>query len=168
MDDLTSLLRPRSTNRALPWVVALVLMASASMALLLAYQSYVRLETASLMRERLDRLAARKLAPPSRAVIEDAKRWEALALERGFDWHRVFDSIERVGNPDINLLVWEPDKANRKIAVRGEAKNDKALIAFIESLSIDSALKHVHLVRRQPLKRGDTEAVAFEIRATLL
>lgn len=119
--------------------------------------------------ERTLRWANKPKAAPklSKAETEDLKRWAALKAERGFQWEPVFKAVERAGNSDIELLAFQPDKAGRRIILRGEGKDGLAVVEFIERLSAQKALKEVHLTRQKRTQRGTLTTMGFEIKAVL-
>ncbi|MBI3716538.1 MAG: PilN domain-containing protein [Betaproteobacteria bacterium] len=120
-------------------------------------------------RARSQLLAARaSLArAPSRTDQEDQKRWDVLKAERDFAWEPLFQAIERTIGNDIELLELQPDKNNHRVMLRGEAKDQEALISFLASLSRQAALANVHLVSQQSASHGELETIAFDIKATL-
>lgn len=168
MSPLSSYLRPRAKGKPILIVIAIVFfMASITLAGM-AYRDYLALAS---KRGENDELAARLAIKPkpkqSRAQLELQKKWTEMQAERNFPWLRVFQSIERSNHEDIELLQFQPDKRNRTIALKGEAKSSDALLAYLDLLAAQPELRHVHLVRQGAVKREALETVAFEIKATL-
>jgi hypothetical protein len=97
---------------------------------------------------------------------EALKRWAQLKIEREFPWPPVFLAVERVASPDIELLEFKPDKINRRIALRGEARNRKALIVYLGALAAQTGLSNVYLTHQQTVARDTLETIAFEMIAT--
>jgi Tfp pilus assembly protein PilN len=168
MDDLKRYLRPQPKYTV--WLLLAVAIGLAASAWLgfLALQQYRIVERAVTRNDKLAAMQNASKAPtPGRAEQEDLKRWTQLKMERDFPWAPLFQAVEKVTGRDIELLEFKPDKLNRTIALGGEAKDRKALVAYLAALSSQRALKNVYLVHQQSVERGALATVAFEIRATL-
>lgn len=155
---------PRHSTKVL--MLALAMLGASVWLAILAEAEYNRaLELAG--QEKVLRAANKPKPAPklTKTQTEDLRRWDALKVERGFDWRPVFVAVERAGNPDIELLAFQPEKAGRRIVLRGEGKDGLAVIEFIERLSAQKALKDVHLTRQQTVLRGRLTTMAFEIKA---
>jgi Tfp pilus assembly protein PilN len=168
MDGLKRYLRPTPKSTSWLWLSAAIGLAAAAWLGLLALQQYRIVEQAATRNDKLATMQnASKTPTPGRAEQENLKRWTQLKMERDFPWAPVFQAVEKVTGRDIELLEFKPDKLNRTIALGGEAKDRKALVAYLAVLSTQRALKNVYLVHQQSVERGALETVAFEIRATL-
>lgn len=168
MDDLTRYLRPAPRHA----VSLLTLSAVAAIAAVwLAVRSHADHEAAGMLRqqEATLRAASRSKPPPtlSKVQTEDLKRWTALKVERDFDWKPVFAAVERAGNPDIELLAFQPDKAGRRIVLRGEGRDTLAVVEFIERVVHQKALRDVHLTKQKVMQRQGLTTMEFEIKAAL-
>ncbi|PWF47844.1 hypothetical protein C7C56_013345 [Massilia glaciei] len=113
------------------------------------------------VRVRLARFAIPAVKPMD---PEQAKQWQTLKDDREFPWNRGFKAIEGAATKDIELLEFVPDKVHRHLMLRGEAKDNAALIEYLDALTMQPHLRAVHLVRRQPAKREGLVFVEFEIR----
>lgn len=100
-------------------------------------------------------------------ALEEQKKWTTLRAEREFSWPEVFAAVEKAGSPDIELLAFKPDKGNRTVLLGGEARDQKALLGFLDALAGQSNLKNVHLTLQQRKKRERLETVVFEIKAQI-
>ena len=168
MSALDRHLRPRARRSAHFWLFPLVLGAVASV---IGYADYrdsaalARLDTAN------DALAAVQVksvvAKPRPADAEQQKRWAELRAERDFPWQLVFQSVERSDRSNIELLEFRPDKRNRRIILRGEARDREALSAYLQALAELPTLSQVHLLHRQALIRDKLTTVGFEIKVTI-
>ncbi|MDR3483158.1 MAG: hypothetical protein P4L91_20875 [Burkholderiaceae bacterium] len=168
MDDLKRYLRPQPKSTSWLLLGAAVGLAATAWLGFLALQQYRIVERAAARNDKLAAIQnASKTPPPGRAEQENLKRWTQLRMERDFPWASLFQAVEKVTGHDIELLEFKPDKLNRTIALGGEAKDRKALVAYLAALSTQRALKNVYLVHQQSVERGALETVAFEIRATL-
>lgn len=105
---------------------------------------------------------------PSRKESDQKRRWEVLAVERSFAWKLVLIALEQASNDDIELLMFLPDKAARRLVLRGESRDKLAVVEYIERLSKQLALKDVHLTHQKNQQRGQLSIIAFEIKATIV
>jgi hypothetical protein len=126
-------------------------------------------ETAVRIRGQSDQLRRMQVSAqsrkPSADTLESQKHWASLKREREFPWPRIFQAIERLNNPEIELLEFLPDKQNRMIVLHGEARNRAAVVAYLEALAAQKTFGNVHLLHQQTVMRGQLETVAFEIKA---
>lgn len=168
MEDLTRYLRPRPRFTWPIPVCAIVMLALAVGILSLALgQHHVQ----QALDSQIAHLRAQQVVKPepvvSKVELEDQKRWTAFKLERDFTWTPIFAGLQAAGNPDIELLEFQPDKASRRIQLRGEAKDEKALIAFIESLAGQPQFQNVYLSHRKNNTRGRLTTILFELKAAI-
>jgi len=168
MADLSRYLRPYWHSS--PWIWAAVLLL-ACMAAWLAGQAYELHTQALETQDRVEKLLARQAElakfKPTPKELDELKRWTALKLERDFPWQKVFKAVERANSKDIELLEFQPDKRNRVIVLRGEARDLAALVSYLERLTLQAGLREVYLVHQQTVARDRLETVSFEIKATL-
>jgi hypothetical protein len=169
MDAQASLLDPRPRHFLWLWVIALTILAlsiSLGVEIWLEYQ-----HTRDLIArgEQLAAVRARSAAAaPSRTESDEQKRWAVLKNERDFAWGPLFRAIERSVSKDVELLEFLPEKSSRRVVLRGETRNDKALIDFLSALAAQPTLEHVHLVHQQGTAREGMQTVSFEIRANYI
>ena len=104
---------------------------------------------------------------PTKAETDVQKQWATLKAERDFAWSPLFGAIEKASSADIELLEFQPDKANRRVMLRGEAKDQAALVAFVDALAEQQVLKHVHLTHQKIRRRDRLQTVVFEIKAAV-
>ena len=77
----------------------------------------------------------------------------------------MFAALEAVGNPDIELLEFQPDKSGQTVLLRGEAKDTNSLIAFVDELATQPAFMRVHLTHQKMKRRDRLVTVVFEVKA---
>lgn len=166
LNPMNALLRPRL--RYGTWLVALAIgLVSTACYLLIASEDFSR-STDSLRQQTAALQAPRYVPPPpSRSELEMNKRWEALALERGFRWYPLFVAIENASMDDVELFEFEPDKAGRTLTLRGEARTMDALIAYLDQLAKQAPFRSVHLTHQQKKARDSLAVVSFEVQAAL-
>jgi hypothetical protein len=169
MEGLNTYLLPQARYTFFMWLIVCVLLAMSVGMGLFAFQQHVIVERVTARNNKLLVLQAASNVPTSsRGDQDNAKRWAQLKIERDFPWSSLFRAVEKAAGPDIELLQFKPDKINRQIALGGEVRNHKALVAYLDGLSKQPALKNVYLLHEQSVQRDTLETVAFEIRATLV
>lgn len=168
MADLSPYLFPRQHSPR--WLLASVLVL-ACLTVWFGFQAYQFHTQTTEMQARVEKLRLRQArlakAKPTQKELEEQKRWTALKQERDFPWERIFKAVERASSKDIELLELQPDKRNRIIVLRGEARDLAALVSYLERLALQTGLSDVHLVHQQNVARDRLETVSFEMKATL-
>lgn len=167
-NHLANYLRPRAQSSR--WVSASIvaLIAVGTCLCIQAYRLHQVAEQATVRNNKALAAQAVAVVPiPSRVAQETLKRWAALKVERSFPWPALFLAVERAANVNIELLEFQPDKQNRRIVLRGEARDIKALIVYLDALAAQAVLSNVHLVHQDAIVRDRLETVAFEIKAGL-
>jgi len=136
---------------------------------LLAYRQHGVVEAVAL---RVDQLRAAQLERPAPKLSlsdrELQKRWASLKTERDFAWDPLFTAIERSSSPEIELQSFDPDKPSGQLTMSGEAKNQQALVAFLDALARQPLFLNVHLTHQQKKVRDRLETVTFELKASLI
>jgi len=168
MSSFSQYLKPKSKT---PWMVWL-LSACAFAALLLAFNETLRLiqEESRIQSEIATLRSKQALASakkPARKDVEEQKKWSTLQAELDFPWDRLFRALERAATTNIELLEFYPDKVQKRVILRGEAKDHAALMEYIGRLTLQDGLRMVHVTRMQSVKRDQLHTVAFEIKADL-
>ncbi|MBJ7311489.1 PilN domain-containing protein [Rugamonas sp. CCM 8940] len=161
-------LKPRPRFVVLLVGAALVLGILAIYAAAMAVGRHTQADAIVQQAERLRVAQVVKPTPvPSRTELEEQKRWAVFKLERDFSWAPLFNALQVAGNPNIELLEFQPDKAGGRVMLRGEARDEEALIAFMETLAAQPLLRNVHLSHRKIKRRDRLVTVAFEIKAAM-
>lgn len=111
------------------------------------------------------RVLNKPVTKPTKNQQEDQKQWKTLINDMQYPWGQLFQSLERAGNSEIELLQFQPDKTSKNVLLIGEAKNQKSLEAFLIKLERDQNLYDVHLSHQEYIKRDRLETVGFEIKA---
>ena len=169
MDNLSSYLAPRPTYRLLFWLLSIALFSGTVWFGFEAFRQFERGERAIVQYENLVAAKAKANAPTlGHLEQEGQKRWAALKVERNFAWEPVFLAVEQTASPDIELLEFRPDKTRRRVEMRGNAKDRKALTSFLAALAEQPSLGKVYLAHQKSVARGGLEAVTFKINATLV
>jgi hypothetical protein len=168
MTKMHNYLRPRPRFVALLTGGALALCVLAVYVAAMAVGQHTQAGAVALQAERLRAAQVVKPAPlPSKGEVEAQKRWAVFKAERDFSWAPLFNALQVAGNPNIELLEFQPDKAGSRIMLRGEAKDEEALISFMETLAGQPLFQNVHLSHRKTKRRDRLVTVAFEIKAAM-
>jgi hypothetical protein len=104
---------------------------------------------------------------PSKMEEERREQWVKLEVERKFNWYPIFVAVERASIDDIELREFMPDKANKQLTLRGEARNVDALIKYLGRLSAQPAFGQVYLSHQKNMPRDAMQVISFEVRSTL-
>jgi hypothetical protein len=169
-NHLDNYLVPRSHVSAWAWALPLLLAGVAVSVAVLLSQESARLERVSEKNVMLERIRLENAAPvakPTPADTERQRRWQELRADRDFPWNRVFQAVEGADRSTIELLEFRPDKRNRRVVLRGEARDRDALVAYIQGLSEQPKLVKVHLLHMQAKRRERLETIEFEIKASI-
>jgi hypothetical protein len=168
MNDLATHLRPPVRGHLPQLLVALGLVAVAGW---MAMQGLSEHDAASKTEEayrRLQTVSKSKTVPKvDRAKGENLKRWDELRKERAFAWTPIFQAVERSAGEQIELLEFRPEKVTGYIALRGEARDQAALVEFLDNVALQAPFERTHLTYQALRSRGQLQTIEFEIRASL-
>ena len=168
MTPIQIYLRPRPRRTAWLWLVSLSMFALAAWIGTMAFVRHQALM--QLQQQQSDLLAqqaSRVVPAPNHQEQEEQKKWIQFRAERDFPWNGIFKVVEKVATPDIELLEFRPDKLNKHIVLRGEARNLVSLLAYLDALNSQSGWTNVYLAHQQTVQRGTLETISFEIKGTL-
>jgi len=168
MTPMQNYLRPKPRRTAWLWLASLSLLAFAGW---IGSTAFVRHQSLMQLQQQqsdlLAQQAARAVPAPNHQEQEEQKKWAQLRAERDFPWNGVFKVVEKVATPDIELLEFRPDKLNKNIVLKGEARNLAGLLAYLDALNSQSGWSNVYLAHQQTVQRGTLETISFEIKGTL-
>lgn len=146
-----------------PGAGMLLLAAGALGAALLGWRFFLLHDEAARLAERIDTLRSGRVerveprggASPQRAA--ELARARAVLASLAAPWEELFADIEASVGPGVALLGIQPDLANGRVVVAGEAKSIRHGLAFADRLGRgrvlhDAALTH-HEVRTQEPER---------------
>lgn len=169
MSELVDYLKPSGRHNRVLGLLAVSLLIGSIMLSLSAWEIYRVSEKKQARQQRLLVAQAKKIPPkPTRQEEGEQKRWAELRQERDFNWNHIFIALEKTVTPGIALLEFEPDKRNKIIVLRGEAKDRNSLTSFVANLAQQGSLDKVHLVHQQNLSTDHLETISFEIKAALM
>lgn len=164
-----SLITPPRRRSAKLYLGAAVL---AVMSGICGYDAYLTNSAEQTVIARIGHEQSRQLASipmkPSRTDFEQRKQFEQVSLERDFDWNGVFFALQRANHPEIELLEFRPEKRQRVMILRGEAKSVLALAEYLGKMNQQRIFRRVYLTRQDLRSHGAVETVGFEMRAELV
>lgn len=118
--------------------------------------------------ERLQQPARRRALPRT----GDAREWQPLVqAARGVaqdlrrPWAALFAALEAAKTDDVALLAVSPEVARGGVRIAGEARQREAMLAFIERLGREKALRNVVLLEDQIQQHDPEKPVRFLIAA---
>lgn len=118
---------------------------------------------------RLNEQAARLLPPAPRKLSEAERVRLAQAVrvagELRAPWGDLLSTFEEHGRGDIGLLKLEPDAKAGVVRVTGQARDAKALFAYLHELEGDARLVRVALTTQQLERETPGQPLRFVIQA---
>ncbi len=106
--------------------------------------------------------APRKLSEAERVRLAQAAR---VAGELRAPWGDLLATFEEHGQGDIGLLKLEPDAKAGVVRITGQARNAKALFAYLHELEGDARLVRVALTTQQLERETPGQPLRFVIQA---
>lgn len=118
--------------------------------------------------EKLRTVAVVPASPARSADPRQVARERALRdITRGLatPWGDLFAALEAAPTQSVALLAIEPTVANRSVRLTAEARDSKAMLAYLAALQKDFRLTHVVLVSHQVQAQTPGTPVRFLIQA---
>jgi hypothetical protein len=161
------LLRPRPRRTKL--IIAAVLsLATAAFLLSIALRNQKATERAEaalqLAQRAQPRPAPRKMRPEE---IEEARKWTTMRAELSFSWYPIFRALENANSTEIELLEFVPDKVGKHLVLRGEARDQAALVSYTRTLAQQPVFSKLYLAHQKIEHRQGIDVFAFEIRSEI-
>lgn len=166
MSAVNSYLQPVRQTPRLLWLVGVGCCAAA---IVVGIQLRLLLLEAGQIKQQVSELQSAPSEQPAPRA-EDAVRsehWSKLQIERRFNWYPLFSALERASDDDIELLDFSPDKLNRHLSLRGEARSMDALVEYLARLSAQPVIGRTYLGYQKVVERGGLKVISFEIKASL-
>ena len=119
---------------------------------------------------RLDRLAKRgnitTVQPVDTTQLQQEIRQANEILQQlSLPWDVLFKAVEPTGEQDIALLSIQPNVDKRIVRLTGEAKNFKALLAYLTFLEHSKTLNNVYLTSHEVRTKDAEKPVYFALMA---
>lgn len=83
------------------------------------------------------------------------------------DWEKLYRSIDEATTEEISLLAIRPNAPGKSVQISGEARDMKAVLAFVEALRREP-LDNAALLSHQVKQNDPQRPINFEISATWL
>lgn len=96
---------------------------------------------------------------------EQIKELQLTTHALNMPWNNLLDGLEKSSNPDIALLVLQPDTKKQLLTLSGEAKNLPAALAYIDSLEKLPMLEKVILQKHNVSETDIDKPVRFTLLA---
>ena len=123
---------------------------------------------------RIDGLeAAQALLPVERRAVarksldEEVKNAEAVARQLALPWAAMVRAVEGAARPDVAILQLQPDAQQRQLRLTAEARNEKAMLAYLERLGSAAVLGEAHLASHQVVLDDPRRPIQFTVLARL-
>jgi len=162
---------PASRARWIGWL----LLAAAVPAVILTSEAYSRAaqswELAQSRNAHLQgRLQAdsprRAAAPPDAATLAAIRRANAVIDQLSVPWADLFDAVEAADARGLGVLSLTPNARDRSLRLVGEARSMAELLAYVERMAAQPALRQVHLLGYSTAVRDGVSVVSFTLAAT--
>lgn len=103
-------------------------------------------------------ISAERASPEKKREMQKAN---LVMSEIDLPWEALFDSVEHASRPDVALLSFQPNPANRTLRIGGEAKDIPSMLEFVRALEREAALKDAHLLRHEVKRDNPQQPVVF-------
>jgi hypothetical protein len=104
-------------------------------------------------------------AAESRQAVVGARRASEVVQQLNVPWNTLFATLESASTPDAVLLAIESDSDKRKVRITAEARDLKAMLAFLKVLEGQPALAGVQLQTHGIQQQDPQRPVRFSLAA---
>lgn len=94
---------------------------------------------------------------------DEIRRANQVLHRIALPWDGLFSELERRRGNSISLLSLQPDLQNRVVRIAGEARNLKAMVAYVRRLGAGAALYDVRLVDHQRMEDDPQQPIRFTL-----
>lgn len=157
--DLDFIDAPKRPSGRLLIVLGLGLMIAA--VLNYRHQSATLLEMENTVQARQDSLP--KTAKPADA---DDAAIEAARLSLSRNWEPLLQAVEAASKPNVALLTLEPDAGRGTVRLVLEAKDNDAMLAYVEGLASQPGMHGVDLLDQETQVEHPQQPVRFTVGAS--
>lgn len=156
-----------------PAAGTLLLAAGVLGAALLGWRFVQLQEESARLAERIDALGAGRAferaegrkAAASPELAGELVRARAVAHSLAVPWHELFADIEGAVTPHVALLGVQPDLANARVMVTGEAKTLRHGLAFTDRLGRGRVVRDAMLTNHEVRTQDPQRPVRFTVEA---
>lgn len=110
-------------------------------------------------------LVARRGGRGDAGESEEIRRANLVLRRLTLPWERLFDSVEAVASKDVALLALAPDAERQQVKITIEAKNPKAGLDYVRSLTERAAFREVQVQSHQIQMQDPDKPIRFTIQA---
>lgn len=162
---------PRARGHWVGWL-ALALAVPAVVAVSRAYSEVAQRHEAAQSRH--DRLAERlrgngtrrAAAAPDAQTLADIGRANTVIEQLVVPWDALFDAIEGADARGLGLLSLTPNARDSSLRLAGEARSIDELLAYVDRLAAQPALREVHLLAYSTVVRDGASVLSYTLAAT--
>jgi hypothetical protein len=102
---------------------------------------------------------------PSRETAGALKAANQILDQLTLPWDRLFRDLEAALVPDVAMLSIQPDPANRRVTVGGEARNVSALLTYLARIDAAPGLSEAHLTQHEVRRNDPRRPIVFTVQA---
>jgi Tfp pilus assembly protein PilN len=106
-------------------------------------------------------------ALPKQRLEEETKAAQAVMRRLTLPWAPLVQAIEAAATPDVAILQLQPDPQQRVLRLTGEARDQDAMLEYLQRLAEAKVLTDVQLVNHQILVDESQRPVRFAVQAAL-
>jgi len=112
--------------------------------------------------------AGRRDSQPENVFSAEESKALRIAIDAiRVDWEGLYRAIDQAVGDDVALLAVRPSSTGKAVQISGEARDMKAVLAFVEALRA-APLAKVSLLSHQIKQNDPQQPIIFEIAATWL
>lgn len=118
------------------------------------------------LQQKYSRQSKTPMARVNKATQQEIKQVNDVLQQLGLPWEQLFGSLEMANSKEVALLSFQPGVSGQTVHLTGEARNLAALVAYVQALELESALKDVHLASYKTRQDHPHHPLVFSITAT--
>lgn len=104
-------------------------------------------------------------APPALIAAPQAAAVNAAALQLNLPWRALREALAAATPSTVALLALELDAGKRRLTISAEARSGEAVVAYIEQLQAQEALRGVLLLRHDVDEADPDRPLRFDLQA---
>lgn len=108
----------------------------------------------------------RTVAPPDATTLAAIRRANAVIDQLSVPWADLFNAVEGADARGLGVLSLTPNARDRTLRLAGEARSMGELLAYVERMAAQPALRQVHLLGYSTAVRDGVSVVSFTLAAT--
>jgi hypothetical protein len=108
----------------------------------------------------------RTAVPPDASTLAAIRRANAVIDQLSVPWADLFHAVEAADARGLGVLSLTPNARDRTLRLAGEARSMGELLAYVERMAAQPALRQVHLLGYSTSVRDGVSVVSFTLAAT--